>query len=1118
MTPEPSLDAGRAHQRIFNRILVTSVPGAVVAAVVFTLVVGLKRADLWQGLGLLALVLAVTAAFQFLVSRSLLRAALAQHPGEAAGRRLVRLLELPRRIELLSGAPAWMLGGEVFAIGCVVLFERPTGLLIVSPAIGLLASLFPGLLQTLLVEEEVRPLALAEYLRDPQPPVGRRGLLWLRQGWFLPYAFAVAVVTMLGFTGAVLYARYQTAVADILAALSEEGMSSAAGFVQLQLLHINQQIAWPLLAISLVIMVAFGLAGTLLARRQARAAAEVQAALRATVAGTPSVPRWVASDETGDLAVATAAIARELGHAFEQLRAIAAGELTRELQGESGLLQPFRASRQAMLELSRRMAAMARGEVVDASRIQGDLGAAFEQLQAALQGVADQARTIAGGDLRKDAELPGALGQALQRMTGNLRTMVGRTQGVAGSVADIVVNLQSASAQLSTATTEQVAAVTETANTMTEMAQTSAVSADRASELIRQGEAATAVVEEGSAATHAAAGAMSAISGSLDRVAQASSALAERVRRIDDITETVSFLADQSSTLAINAAIEAARAGEAGKGFAVVAREIPRPGGRLAQGGGGDPRPAGRDPAAHRRGGRLGGGRRAHRLRGRHAGAAAGRGGGPAGRDRHRGGRAHAPGGGLGPPAPGRREPGLAGARLHAEGLRVHPRRRAAAGRAVHPGPRAVRQPAAVGRRLRAARGVARMTGEDAPLAAVRRALEAAYGLALQGVGEAQIAAAVQSAAGGGPASPEDPAWLARVVDRLPIDESWLFRDEALWEWVREVAGPALLARAAEEGRPVRVLSLGCSAGQEPFTVAMALCDALEQRGLPASAAAGLVQVTGVDASPARIEAARSGSLSAWSVQRGPQAWIGARVQPEEGGRYRVAEPVRALCRFEVGNLLEVVERGPAALGGHDLVLCRHVLIYARPAEAERLAGALARALDPGAHLVLAAAEAHLLAAGGLRPLGPLGVGQAAPPAPRPRRPAAPRAHRPLRAVPRAAAPTPPPRAVPRAPHRDQALRAHLAEAVRHAQAGRPGDALAEARAALFHDPRDLYARLLLGQQLIPVDAPRARHLLRELVAAAARLAPELDVPSADGLSVGQLADAARLLLGAEEP
>jgi methyl-accepting chemotaxis protein len=227
-----------------------------------------------------------------------------------------------------------------------------------------------------------------------------------------------------------------------------------------------------------------------------------------------------------------------------------------------------------MLDLASRMTALSRGETIEASPIQGDLGQAFARLHGSFQAIVDQAQTIAQGDLRKDADIPGALGTAVQRMTLNLRSVVGNTQAVSNEVGNIVVSLQSAAAQLSTATTEQVAAVTETANTMTEMAQSSAVSADRASELIRQGEAAAAVVEEGGEASGAAAQAMVAISGSLQRVSQASGALAERVQRIDVITETVSFLSDQSSTLAINAAIEAARAGESGKGFAVVAREI----------------------------------------------------------------------------------------------------------------------------------------------------------------------------------------------------------------------------------------------------------------------------------------------------------------------------------------------------------------------------------------------------------------------------------------------------------------------------------------------------------------------------------------------------------------
>ncbi|HEX9050827.1 MAG TPA: hypothetical protein VF841_09875, partial [Anaeromyxobacter sp.] len=86
-----------------------------------------------------------------------------------------------------------------------------------------------------------------------------------------------------------------------------------------------------------------------------------------------------------------------------------------------------------------------------------------------------------------------------------------------------------------------------------------------------------------------------------------------------------------------------------------------------------------------------------------------------------------------------------------------------------------------------------------------------------------------------------------------------------------------------------------------------------------------------------------------------------------------------------------------------------------------------------------------------------------------------------------------------------------------HAHAGRTEDALREARAALFHDPRHLYSRMLLGRQLIGVDAARGREVLRELLAAAASLPQDDAVPSADGLSVGQLAAAVRLLLDRPE-
>jgi methyl-accepting chemotaxis protein len=575
MSPSPTPEQVSAlHRRIFMRLVVVAIPTAFISAYVFGVFEGISADRLALALGLVVPPFVASAVLQWLMSGWLVRGAMAVVPGEAAGARLVRLLELPRRVEVLSNTMGWVAGALGYALLFNWRFHGGWEVVWIAGAMGCLVTLFPGIILVMLIEEDVRPHSLEEFQQAPRASVGRGGFFWPRQAWALPYAFGVALLSLIAFIAMVLSARYRQGMVALQQSLADNGQSAVYGLAQIALEELRGSLLVPIAAITAVLLVGFALVGLLMARRQARAAAEVQRALTALAAGAPALPRWVATDEIGDLASGTAVIAMEMRNVFEQLRAMASGDLGRDLEGESGLILAFRESRQGMLELSRRMQALARGDVVEAGRISGDLGAAFERLQGALQGIIGQAGTIAQGDLRKDVDVPGALGVSIQRMTENLRSVVGRTQGVSGSVSEIVVSLQSAASQLSAATTEQVAAVTETANTMTEMAQTSAVSADRAGELIRQGESAAAVVEEGSAASEAAVGAMTAISGSLDKVAQASGALAERVQKIDGITETVSFLADQSSTLAINAAIEAARAGEAGKGFAVVAREI----------------------------------------------------------------------------------------------------------------------------------------------------------------------------------------------------------------------------------------------------------------------------------------------------------------------------------------------------------------------------------------------------------------------------------------------------------------------------------------------------------------------------------------------------------------
>src|SRR4051812_45000827 len=147
------------------------------------------------------------------------------------------------------------------------------------------------------------------------------------------------------------------------------------------------------------------------------------------------------------------------------------------------------------------------------------------------------------------------------------------------------------------------------------------------------------------------------------------------------------------------------------------------------------------------------------------------------------------------------------------------------------------------------------MSGELPRLQAARRELEARYGLALLEVTELEIQRALAAVDSGEPPldGTQDPDFWARLVDALPIDESCLFRDAELWRWLESAALPPLVDRALTRGPRLQALSLGCSGGQEAFSLAMLLLDVFLSRGMPASGVPRCAWVKGVDASRVRI-------------------------------------------------------------------------------------------------------------------------------------------------------------------------------------------------------------------------------------------------------------------------
>lgn len=240
------------------------------------------------------------------------------------------------------------------------------------------------------------------------------------------------------------------------------------------------------------------------------------------------------------------------------------------------------------------------------------------------------------------------------------------------------------------------------------------------------------------------------------------------------------------------------------------------------------------------------------------------------------------------------------------------------------------------------------------------------------------------------------PDELQALIEAVVVPETWFFRHrEALLALGRFAAH-----RAFGDGeRLLRVLSLPCSTGEEPYSIAMALFDA----GLPADR----FRVDAVDVSARALERARAGLYGSNAFRGVPLDFRDRYFAPVPTG-YQLSEKVRAQVRLLQGNLMS-----PGLLPNeapYDFVFCRNLLIYFDPATQQQAVQTLKRLTAAHGLIFVGPAEASLLTREGLNGAGvPLAFAfhpAAATPATAPRawKPAAPLA--PLAPI-RPAAPAP---------------------------------------------------------------------------------------------------------------
>jgi chemotaxis protein methyltransferase WspC len=186
---------------------------------------------------------------------------------------------------------------------------------------------------------------------------------------------------------------------------------------------------------------------------------------------------------------------------------------------------------------------------------------------------------------------------------------------------------------------------------------------------------------------------------------------------------------------------------------------------------------------------------------------------------------------------------------------------------------------------------------------------------------------------------------LQALIDAVVVPETWFFRDKDIFQ-----ALIRLLPRT--DGRGLRLLSLPCATGEEPYSIAITL--------LEAGWAPECFRIDAMDVSTGALTRAKR-ALYGRNSFRGEDFSYRNRYFEAAGEFYQLTNTVRRLVHFSQGNLLDAglfAQKSP-----YDVIFCRNVLIYFDRPTQEQVLRRIQGGMNADGLLFVGASEQNLAAA-----------------------------------------------------------------------------------------------------------------------------------------------------------
>jgi chemotaxis protein methyltransferase CheR len=198
-----------------------------------------------------------------------------------------------------------------------------------------------------------------------------------------------------------------------------------------------------------------------------------------------------------------------------------------------------------------------------------------------------------------------------------------------------------------------------------------------------------------------------------------------------------------------------------------------------------------------------------------------------------------------------------------------------------------------------------------------------------------------------------------KVVQAMTTNETSFFRDVRPFEVLKTLVLPELIAQRSAQ-RALNFWSAACSTGQEPYSVALVMREAL-----PTLLPTWNFRFIASDISTEVLARAIQGRYSQLEVNRGLPASLLVKYFQKEGNEWQIKADVRRMVEFREINLTEPWSILPTM----DIVFMRNVLIYFSVETKKAILVKVRRLLKPAGFLFLGSSETTLNLDDGFEPV-----------------------------------------------------------------------------------------------------------------------------------------------------